>query len=257
MEYVLIGVTALGASLLTFFSGFGLGTLLTVVFLQFFPIREAILLTAIVHLLNNVFKTIIMLREIDKKVLALFGLTAIAGAFLGAYVLNLLPSSELTSYSIGERSYSIHLINCIIGALLIAFAIAELVPKLHFKVNQKMLAFGGFLSGFFGGLSGHQGALRSSFLLKLNLKKEVFIGTGIAVSMLIDFTRIGTYFQDISFSTIENNLSHILAGVIPALVGSILGKLYLKKLSYQLLHYFVAIAIIVFSIALILGLMEK
>jgi acyl-CoA reductase-like NAD-dependent aldehyde dehydrogenase len=41
------------------------------------------------------------------------------------------------------------------------------------------LPVGGLLSGFFGGLSGHQGALRSVFLLRAGLTKESFIATGV------------------------------------------------------------------------------
>ena len=45
---VTIPLVAMGASLLTFISGFGLGTLLLPVFAVFFPLEVAILLTAIV-----------------------------------------------------------------------------------------------------------------------------------------------------------------------------------------------------------------
>jgi hypothetical protein len=50
MSFVLVGIAAMLASLLTFFSGFGLGTILLPVFGVFFPIRVAFGLTAIVHL---------------------------------------------------------------------------------------------------------------------------------------------------------------------------------------------------------------
>ena len=40
MEYVVIGSVAAFASLLTFFSGFGLGTILTPAFMLFFPIVQ-------------------------------------------------------------------------------------------------------------------------------------------------------------------------------------------------------------------------
>ena len=55
------------------------------------------------------------------------------------------------------------------------FAFLELLPffkKLEFDENK--LFFGGVISGFFGGLSGHQGALRSAFLIKCGLSKESF-----------------------------------------------------------------------------------
>ena len=56
----------------------------------------------------------------------------------------------------------------LLGFLMIFFAFTELFPKmLQLEFKNKFLIPGGFLSGFFGGLSGHQGALRSMFLIKL------------------------------------------------------------------------------------------
>ena len=56
MEYIVVCLAALLASALTLFSGFGLGTLLMPVVAIFFPLNLAIAITAIVHLLNNLFK---------------------------------------------------------------------------------------------------------------------------------------------------------------------------------------------------------
>ena len=52
MELVIIPIVAFLVSVLTFFSGFGLGTILTPAFMLFFPIDLAIGLTGIVHFLN-------------------------------------------------------------------------------------------------------------------------------------------------------------------------------------------------------------
>jgi len=49
------------------------------------------------------------------------------------------------------------------------------------------------LSGFFGGLSGLQGAIRSAFLIKSGLSKEAFIATAVVVSTFVDFTRLPVY----------------------------------------------------------------
>ena len=62
MEEVLIILAALLASVLTLISGFGLGTLLLPVFALFFPLEIAVALTAVVHLLNNLFKTGLLWR---------------------------------------------------------------------------------------------------------------------------------------------------------------------------------------------------
>lgn len=72
-ELVLIGATALLASGLTLFSGFGLGTLLMPVFALFFPVAVAIAATAVVHLANNLFKLALLARLADWRVVLRFG----------------------------------------------------------------------------------------------------------------------------------------------------------------------------------------
>ncbi len=87
MELIIIAITAAIASLLTFFSGFGLSTILTPVFILFFPIDVAIALTGIVHLLNNLFKMALVGKKAVWEVAWKFGLPAILGAFVGARLL--------------------------------------------------------------------------------------------------------------------------------------------------------------------------
>jgi uncharacterized membrane protein YfcA len=50
-----IAIVCLLGSFATFFSGFGLGTILLPVFSLYFPIELAILATALVHFANNIF----------------------------------------------------------------------------------------------------------------------------------------------------------------------------------------------------------
>ena len=76
-----------GVSLLTFFSGFGLGTLLLPFIALFFPIEIAIIYTALIHFLNNIWKMTLLRKSISLKVVLLFGLPAIGGAILGASLL--------------------------------------------------------------------------------------------------------------------------------------------------------------------------
>ena len=63
MEYLVIAVAALVVSMMTFFSGFGLGTLLLPVFALFFPVEIAVATTALVHLANNLFKLCKRMQE--------------------------------------------------------------------------------------------------------------------------------------------------------------------------------------------------
>ena len=81
-----------------------------------------------------------------------------------------------------------------VGLLLLLFASAELLPRFRdVSFGPRYLPLGGLLSGFFGGLSGMQGALRSAFLARAGLTKEAFVGTGVVVACLIDVSRLGVY----------------------------------------------------------------
>ena len=98
-EYIIICLAAFVASGLTFFSGFGLGTILVPVFALFFPIELAIALTGIVHFFNSVFKLFLVGRNADKTVLIRFGIPAVIAAFGGAWLLVHIPDVKpLFSY---------------------------------------------------------------------------------------------------------------------------------------------------------------
>ncbi len=94
MDYLLVCAAALGGSALTFFSGFGLGTILLPVFSLFFPIELAIALTAIVHLLNNLFKLALVGQHAHGKTVLRFGIPSLFAAFAGAAVLGMLAGHE-------------------------------------------------------------------------------------------------------------------------------------------------------------------
>lgn len=66
MDYLVLGVAAFGASLLTFFSGFGLGTIMAPLFALFFPIDVAIAMTGVVHFTNNIIKIVLIGRNVDR-----------------------------------------------------------------------------------------------------------------------------------------------------------------------------------------------
>jgi uncharacterized membrane protein YfcA len=108
MEIVAVSLVALLASLLTFFSGFGLGTILTPVMVFFFPVEVAIALTGVVHFTNNIFKLILVRKNIDRNVLIRFGIPAIFASFLGAWLLTgITEMPVLYSYSIGGSKFEV------------------------------------------------------------------------------------------------------------------------------------------------------
>lgn len=256
MEYVLICIVALIGSGLTLFSGFGLGTLLVPVFAIFFPIEIAISLTAIVHFLNNLFKLILLGKQANKKVVLNFGIPAILFAFIGASLLTLLAGMDpLFQYSISDKTFEVMPLDLTISVLLIVFSLFEVVPKLaNLQFSQKYLMLGGILSGFFGGLSGNQGALRSAFLLRVNLSKESFIATGVVIACLIDVSRLAVYGKQILAMGSQFNFSLVIAATLSAFIGAYVGNKLLKKITIKTLQYIVAAMLFLFAILLGAGI---
>jgi hypothetical protein len=104
MEYAIIAFAAFFISFITFYSGFGLGTVLMPVIAIFFPLPIAIGLTAIVHLLHNGLKTAFLFKSIDWKVALQFGSAAVIAAIPGSWMLKkislLAPLKSYTWFSL-------------------------------------------------------------------------------------------------------------------------------------------------------------
>lgn len=252
MEYLVLSLVAFLVAMLTFFSGFGLGTILTPAFMFFFPAELAIALTGVVHFFNNIFKLILVGRQADRQVLLRFGIPAVLAAFAGAWLLlQISDLRPLFSYALAGKTFEVYLVKFIIAVLLIIFALMDLLPyfsKLRFGKDK--LPLGGALSGFFGGLSGNQGALRSAFLIKAGLSKEAFIGTAVVVSTFVDFTRLSVYATRFLRTGLEENLGLVLCATLAAIAGAYLGNKLLKKVTLRFIQMLVAVLLILVALAL-------
>ena len=256
MSVWLISAVALLASGLTFFSGFGLGTLLLPAFALFVPVEQAVALTAVVHFLNSVYKVVLVGRFIDTKTVLRFGLPAILAAIAGAWVLGLLTAIDpLFEYDALGRHFVVTPVKLAIGLLLIAFALLELIPATSsLSFAPRWLPVGGLLSGFFGGLSGMQGALRSAFLIRAGLSKEAFVATAAAIACLVDLSRMSIYATRLSAVADSLNLPLLLAAIIAALTGATLGRLFLHKVKLVAVQQIVAVMMLVIAGCLVSGL---
>ena len=257
MDYILIGLFALFGSALTLFSGFGLGTILLPIFGLFFPIEIAVIMTSIVHLANNLLKVVLFGKNASKTTVLYFGIPAIIFAFIGAYCLTLLSNlNPLFTYRLFTLKIEISYVKATIGLLLIIFSLVEYLAKYkNLAFNKKYLPLGGVLSGFFGGLSGHQGALRSAFLIKIGLSKNSFIATGVLIACLVDLSRLSIYIPKIS--TLHNSLNFklIIFATIAAFAGVYIGNKLLEKVTIQFVQNCVAFLLFTYGILLIIGLL--
>lgn len=258
LDYLIVCVVALAASALTLFSGFGLGTLLLPAFAFIFPIEIAVAATAIVHLLNNAFKLALIGRAANRGVVLRFGLPAVVSAFAGAWLLSRLSGlPALVEYRVGEHLAAITPVKSVLAVLIGTFALLDLLPAVsRFGFHRRWIPLGGLLSGFFGGLSGHQGAMRSAFLIKAELGKEGFVGTGVACAVLVDLSRLAVYGTALFTSHFaalhhRDGMPLVAAATVAAFAGAFLGVRLLGKITMPILQRIVGALLL--AVAVLLG----
>ena len=257
MSYLVICSVAFLASGLTFFSGFGLGTLLLPAFALFFPVELAVALTGVVHFLNGLFKLALIGRRAAWPVVLRFGVPAMGAALAGGWLLaRLSDAAPLLTYSAFGSVLRVTPVKLAVGSALLVFASLELSAKFRqLSFSPRLLPVGGLLSGFFGGLSGTQGALRSAFLVRAGLSKEAFIGTGVVIAALVDISRLTVYSGAIVRESLRFNYSLLGAAVAAALLGAVLGNRYLSKITMLAVQRIVSAALLVVGVGLIAGLL--
>jgi uncharacterized membrane protein YfcA len=253
---IILCLVAFVASGLTFFSGFGLGTLLLPAFALFFPVEQAVALTGVVHLLNSLFKLALVGRNTDKGVLVRFGVPALVASFVGALLLAQLSGvPPIASYSFLGKPVAVTPAKVAIGGLLLVFAGLEFSDRFaRLSLPPRYLPIGGLLSGFFGGLAGMQGALRSAFLLRAGLGKEAFIATGVAIAVLIDVSRIGVYSAGFTRGVHASDYPLLAGAVLSAFAGAWLGNRHLTKLTMRHVQRIVAIFLFAIGLGLVAGI---
>lgn len=240
---LLVAAVAFLAAGLTLFSGFGLGSLLLPAFAVFgWPLEVAVAATAVVHLANNLFKLGLLGRHARRDVVVRFGLPAALLSFAGAAVLTALPGGAT---------------RIVIGLAILAFAVLELWPRFQrLAFPPAALPLGGAVSGFLGGISGHQGALRTAFLVRLGLTREQFLGTGIACAVVIDVARLPVYGAAqwrTGFVHLEQIWPAVLAGTLAAFAGSWLGARLVRKVTMPAIRALVAALLVVLGLAIAFG----
>lgn len=260
MDIALVAIVAALASALTLYSGFGLGTLLLPAFALFLDAPVAVAATAVVHLLNNLFKGTLLWTRVDWRTVLAFGMPAVPAAVFGAWILSLLGDTpRLFEWAAFGQTFGPTGAGLIIGLLMIVFATLELQQWFQrLKAPPRLVPVGGLITGFFGGLTGQQGAFRSIFLLRSGLPPERFIATGVMIAVLVDLSRLTTYAA--SFSAAGLDLAGhegvlVLAGALSAFGGAFVATRHLDKVTIGAIRYGVAALMLVIGAALAIGLL--
>ena len=260
MEFVVVSVAAFIVAGLVLYSGFGLGTLLMPAFAFFFPVHVAVASTAIVHLANNVFKLSFLGRGASWGIVRDFGVPATVAAFAGAWLLLSMSGFDvLATYEIGGIECEVTFIKIMMAALIVLFwAVDNMSLERRFSSGTGYVVGGGVLSGFFGGLSGHQGALRSAVLSRTNLDTRQFVGTTSVCSFMVDLSRVLVYgwsfvAQDISEIRDETSIGLIVCATVAAFFGTFISSRFMKSITMSVVRRWVSIMLIAIAVAMAVG----
>ena len=237
-EILLVTLGAFLAAALTVPAGFGLSTILTPLVLFLLPVHEAVAVVAIVHCAHNAGKYIALKDAVDFNAFRRYGIWLVGGSVVGALLQNQVPNDPLL---------------LLVGIFLVVLPVLTISEKwTGYRIPEANDRLGGFGSGFMGGLSGHQGALRAMFLTTRLPDKMAYAATASVLALCVDLSRIPVYFF---FRTeeISNEIPLIVILVISALLGVRVGKKWLQSLKSSQIHNMVMLGIICSGFFYIIG----
>lgn len=227
-----------------------MGTLLLPVFLLVMGPALAVAAVAPIHLFHNFSKLLLLRSHVNRRVLVQFGVPALAAAAAGSWgLVQITHLPALGEWSMLGKKFSICPLKLTVGLSLAVFSAWEIFDG-GGGIRSVPLWAGGLASGLLGGLTGHQGAIRSAFFLGKDLSKETFIATGAAVACLVDFTRLAVYLQMLRSFGGPIPWSVIGAGVAGAAIGLWIGRSGLQRISGEGFRRVVGVGLLVFGILL-------
>ena len=214
-------------------AGFGLATMITpIVFLWLEP-HEAIAVVGIVHGSHNAWKLKVLRSSVDYDAVRRYGWAMVVGALIGAGLNSSIQAEPLL---------------LIVGVALVVLPLLTISEKwTNYRLPEAEDRIGGFGSGFFGGLTGHQGALRAMFLQKRLPDKAEYAATAAVLALVVDMTRIPVYVALEGWQILEAGWL-ILGLVLAAIFGVQLGKRWLKKWKSERIRKGILVAIVLSGI---------
>ena len=196
--------------------GFGIGSLLTPLLAEAVGTALAVAAVMIPHAVATSVRCWRLRASIDRAVLIRFGLLSAAGALAGALVYTRLGPSTLTR---------------VLGGLLVLTAIAQLTGwTRRWQPRGALVGAFGLGSGFFGGIAGNQGGLRSAALTAFHLRPRAFVATATATGVLVDLARAPVYLWHAGDALLPLWLPLTVA-TVGVLIGTLAGERVLLGLS--------------------------
>ena len=228
---------ALLAGAIAAISGFGIGSVLTPLLALHMETKLAVAVVSLPHLIGTAARFASLKGHVDKRVFWNFGLLSAAGGLAGALLNAYAASRALT----------------IVFACLLLFAgisgLTGFTERMRFGRRTAWSA--GALSGFFGGLVGNQGGIRSASLLGFSLSKEAYVATATAIALIVDGARMPVYFAT-QWHGITASWPLLVIASAGILAGTFGGVHLLRRMSEQTFRKSVALLITMLGVYMLI-----
>ena len=223
-QFVVFVVAAIAGGIATI-TGFGIGSVLTPLLATSVGTRLAVAAVSIPHFFATALRFWRLRHHVDRRVLLRFGIPSAAGGLTGALLHNVAANRALA---------------IVFGLLLVFVGTSELTGlSRRMRFNNIFAWIAGALSGFFGGLVGNQGGIRSGALLGFDIDKTAFVATATAVGIIVDAARMPAYFVT-QGSEIRGIWGLVLIATIGAVIGTVFGERVLKSIPNNIFRRIVA-----------------
>ncbi len=219
-------------------SGFGIGSLLTPLFALYFPLKLAVAIVSIPHLIGTAVRFQRLRAHLDRQVFIHFGLFSAAGGFIGAILSSRAKSPTLAIVFAGLLIFS---------GLSGLFGFSE-----RMRFGRRAAWIAGGVSGFFGGLVGNQGGIRSAALLGFGIQRDALVATATAVALVVDGARMPVYFLTETQGVLAAWRPMLIA-VAGVLIGTVWGVHILRRIPELLFRRIVSGLIIALGIYMLIA----
>jgi len=218
--YLLVLAIGLVAGTISGIVGFGSSIMLMPVLVLVFGPREAVPTMAIAATLANLSRVAVWWREIQWRIVAVYALTGVPGAALGARSLLVLPA---------------HIVEVALAAFFIAMIpIRRWLAVRKFKLALWHLAVVGAIIGYLTGIVVSTGPINAPAFLACGLVKGSFLGTE-AMSSLTVYVTKSLVFR--SYGALPE--AAIVQGVIigsSLTAGSVIAKRFVRRMDAEKFH---------------------
>jgi uncharacterized membrane protein YfcA len=217
-------------------SGFGIGSLLTPLIALQAGTKTAVAAVSLPHLIGTGLRFWRLRDSLDRRVFWRFGLTSAAGGLAGA-LLNARASSPA--------------LTIVFGSLLVFAGAAQITGSAQrWRFHGSVAWIAGALSGFFGGLVGNQGGIRSAAMLGFDLPRERFVATATAIALIVDAARMPVYVA-VERAQVAAIWSLVAIASVGVVVGTLAGQRVLALVPEQRFKQIVGAIILLLGIAML------